>query len=200
MLIAKHPEHYNSFGGGLWRGHIYAPGYAGLLLRGSIIYHGVFGSGFFQRLYAPDPVQPLMLCTSLGYHACINVPLLVLAFYFDSFVLLALTSAGISLGACAVAAAQARLPAGKQRFWSRSLVCLLFFLQPIVRGWARFKWRVLAGPRRPSPEFTSQKATPAFGEVRETSAYWSLPVSSTNFDEARPAWLDLENRQWLDFV
>jgi len=173
LLLAKHPEHFNSFGGGLWRGRIYAPGYSGLLLRGSIIYHGIFGSGFFQRLYAPDPVQPLMFCTSLGYHACINLPLVLLAFYFQSFVLMALTSLCVSLGSCALATAQARLPGGKQRFWSRPLVCLLFFLQPIVRGWARFKWRVLAGPRRPSLDLKSQKITAASGELPETSLYWS---------------------------
>jgi hypothetical protein len=32
---------------------------------------------------------------------------------------------------------QADLPRGKRRIWSRGLVALLFFLQPIVRGWAR---------------------------------------------------------------
>jgi hypothetical protein len=31
------------------------------------------------------------------------------------------------------------LPRGRQRFWARPLVALLFFLQPIVRGWARHK-------------------------------------------------------------
>src|SRR5258708_1665802 len=56
LLIGKHPEHFNSFGGGIWRGRIYASAFSGLLLRGTVIYHGIFGSGFFQRLYTPDPV------------------------------------------------------------------------------------------------------------------------------------------------
>ena len=142
LLIGEHPDHFNSFGGGIWRGRIYASSFSGLLLRGAVIYHGIFGSGFFQRLYAPDPVQPLMLCTSLGYHLCVSLPLLALAFQLDSFIPLAIVSFGISVGACALAAVQAKLPRQKRRFWSRPLVALLFFLQPIVRSWARFKWRL----------------------------------------------------------
>ncbi len=160
LLIGEHPAHFNSFGGGIWRGRIYAASFAGLLLRRAVIYHGIFASGFFQRLYAPDPVQPLMLCTSLGYHLCVNLPLLLLASQFASFVPLAVVSLGVSVGACALAAAQAKLPAPKRRIWSRPLVALLFFLQPIVRSWARFKWRlnllsakrpVLLAPPAPTP-------------------------------------------------
>ncbi len=171
LLIAKHPEHFNAVGGGLWRGRIYATAHAGLLLRGPVIYHGIFGSGFFQRMYAPEAVQPLMLCTSLGYHVFVNVPLLLLACYFEGFRLLAAASLMVSLGPCAVAAVQANLPKHKERFWSRPLVALLFFLQPIVRGWARFKWRfsLLSERRRVPVEIP--------GSIRaadnlETAVYW----------------------------
>ncbi|MEY2466237.1 MAG: hypothetical protein QOD03_758, partial [Verrucomicrobiota bacterium] len=150
LLIGKHPEHFNSFGGGIWHGRIYASAFSGLLLRGTVIYHGIFGSGFFQRLYTPDPVQPLMLCTSLGYHVFVNVPLLLLAFNFFAFLPLAAASLGVSVGICALAAGQAKLPKHKKRAWSRPLVALLFCLQPIIRGWSRFKWRwnLLSGRRK----------------------------------------------------
>src|SRR5262245_29909568 len=49
LLVGKHPEHYNAYGGGRWRGRIYASSLSGLLLRRPVIYHGVFGSGFFQK-------------------------------------------------------------------------------------------------------------------------------------------------------
>jgi hypothetical protein len=110
-----------------------------------------------------------MLCTSLGYHVCINLPLLVFALYLQSLVLLALTSLSISFASCALAATQARLPQGKERFWSRPLVGILFFLQPIVRGWARFKWRGIAGPKKPSLKL----ALPSTAEAPETVVYWS---------------------------
>ncbi len=172
LLLGKHPEHFNTFGGGLWHGRIYAPSYSGLLLRGPVIYHGVFGSGFFQRLYAPDAVQPLLLCTSLGYHVCLNLPLLLLASYLDPFVPLAVLSVGISVGACALAAAQADLPPNKRRFWSRPLVALLFCLQPLVRGWARFKWRLnlLSGAK---PLLAGPRPAGSAWELPPTMVYWS---------------------------
>lgn len=172
LLIRKHPEHFNAFGGGIWRGRIYAPSHGGLVLRGPVIYHGIFGSGFFQRLYTPYPVEPLLLCTSLGYHAFVNLPLLVLAFYFQPIVPLAAASVCISLGACALAAWQAQLPRRKHRLWSRPLVALMFFLQPIVRGWARFKSRLqlFSEPKRSSAQ-PAQPAGPA--DAPELLAYWS---------------------------
>src|SRR2546426_10036837 len=118
--MGKHPEHFNSFGGGLWRGRMYAPSFSGLLLRRAVIYHGVFGSGFFQRLYAPDPVQPLLLCTALGYQVCVNLPLLLLAIYFDAFVPLAAASLGVSVGACALAAGAAGLARKPPSLWCRA--------------------------------------------------------------------------------
>jgi glycosyltransferase involved in cell wall biosynthesis len=171
LLIGKHPEHFNSVGGGLWRGRIYAPSNAGLLLRRAVIYHGVFGSGFFQRLYATRPFEPLMLCASLGYHTFMNVPLSLLALNYDVFVPMAAASGGISVGVCVLAAAQARLPKSKVRFWSRPLVGLLFFLQPIYRGWARFRWRLnLASSQGLTPV---ESSAPADGELPATTIYWS---------------------------
>jgi O-antigen biosynthesis protein len=45
------------------------------------------------------------------------------------------------------------LPKKKTRPWSRPLVTMLFLLQPIVRGWARYRGRLVA-PSRPSAEAT----------------------------------------------
>ena len=172
LLMAKHPEHYNSFGGGIWHGRIYAPAYSGLLLRGAVIYHGVFGSGFFQRLYASDPVQPLMLCTSLAFHAFVNLPLLILALYVDFLAPLAAAALCVSLATCVIAAAQAKLPRHKKRFWSRSLVALLFLLQPIVRGWARFRSRPnpLSGRNRLP---VAQPHETVSSELSEKIVFWS---------------------------
>jgi O-antigen biosynthesis protein len=171
LLLGKHPEHFNSIGGGLWRGRIYGASHGGLLVRGAVIYHGIFGSGFFQRLYTPDPVQPLMLCTTLSFHAFVNAPLLLLAFNFPMLLPLAGVSCGVSAGTCVLAAAQAKLPRDKRRFWSRPLVALLFFLQPLVRGWARLKWRLNL--------LAEQKSAPAAApvdhrrELPEVALYWA---------------------------
>jgi O-antigen biosynthesis protein len=142
LLIAKHPENFNVLGGGVWRGRIYAASKYGLVLQRSIIYHGIFGSGFFQKLYSPAPDHGLMLFTSLEYHVLISFPLLALSIYFPLLLPLALASVGASIAVCLLGAAQAEMPKNKERFWSRPLVALLFFLQPIIRGWTRYRTRL----------------------------------------------------------
>lgn len=172
LLMGKHPEHYSVLGGGIWHGRIYASAFAGLLLRGPVIYHGIFGSAFFQRLYAPNPVPPFFYFTALGYHVFVNLPLVGLAFNFKAFLPLALASLALSFGTCALAAVQAELPRHKQRAWSRPLIALLFALQPLVRGWARFKWRASLVAQRPLPSKTPGLCAPQM-ELRPTFTYWS---------------------------
>ena len=77
-------------------------------MRRAMIYHGPFGSALFQRIYAPDPVLPLMLGTSLAYHAFVVAPLILLSLYFDFIWPLALVALAIPTGVCALAAAQAK--------------------------------------------------------------------------------------------
>jgi O-antigen biosynthesis protein len=172
LLARKHPEYFNSFGGGIWKGRIYATGSAGVILRRAVIYHGVFGSGFFQRVYTANPAMPLMLCTSLLYHIFVSLPLLLGTFYFPSLWPLAAASFGISAGVCLVAAAQAGLPKNKRRFWSRPLVAILFFLQPVVRGWSRLKVRLnLQLLPRSRPVRLDERVD--FAAAADTAVFWS---------------------------
>ena len=150
LLVRKHPEYFNSFGGSVWRGRIYAAAKWGVIPRRPIIYHGLFGTGFFQTLYAAEPSFPLMLCTSLEYHVFVTLPLFVLGAPVHFLRPVALASVALSLGVCAAAAWQAELPGNKRRRWSRPLIALLFFLQPIVRGWARYQGRLTRQPTPPS--------------------------------------------------
>jgi hypothetical protein len=173
VLARKHPEYFNVFGGGIWRGRIYTAAKFGVILRRPIIYHGLFGSAFFQKLYAPEPTFVLMLCASLEYHALLTLPLFVLSSSFDWLLPLALASLLLSVLVCVVAAAQAELPKRKRRLWSRPLVALLFFMQPIVRGWARYKWR-LNGRTQPPAATVRLQTAPASntGEPPDKFSYW----------------------------
>ncbi len=142
MLVRKHPEYFNSVGNSIWRGQIYTASKFGLVIGRSVIYHGVFATGFFQTLYSAPPAWTLMLCTSMEYHVMITLPLLVLSVPFTFLLPVALTSPILSLLICIAAAWQADLPKSKKKWWSRPLVALLFFLQPIARGWARYQGRL----------------------------------------------------------
>jgi hypothetical protein len=171
LLIGKHPEHYSAFGGGIWRGRIYSSALPGLLLRRATIYHGIFGSGFFQKLYAPSFVPPFVHCTSLAYQVFINLPLLALAINFLAFVPLAVVSLGITVGTCIVAGIQATIPRQKRRAWSRPLVALMFLLQPIIRDWSRFKARLQVRAGRARAEPTPAALRPQ--EIPEVICFWS---------------------------
>jgi hypothetical protein len=146
LLVRKHPEYFNLLGGHVWQGRIYTMARFGVLVRAPIIYRGLFASAGFQFLYASQPAVTLMLCTTLEYHVLITLPLWVLTVTFPQLLPLALTSLMISLGVCIAAGVQAALPRQKIHWWSRPLVALLFFLQPIIRGWARYQGRLLPQP------------------------------------------------------
>lgn len=139
MLERKHPENFNGIGGSRWAGRIYTHAKIGVEFRPPIIYHGLFGSGFFQSLYTPNPGLTLLVVTSLEYHVLVTLPLLVLGAVLPYFGTVGIASLVFSVGLCIAAGAQAQLPQSQMRWWSRPLVALLFFLQPIVRGWARHR-------------------------------------------------------------
>jgi GT2 family glycosyltransferase len=139
MLEQKHPEYFNFLGSSIWRGRIYGSSRQGILLRPPIIYHGIFGSGWFQTMYASQPAGLLGFFSSLEYHVMVTLPLMVLSLNIHQLFPVALTSLLLSLGACLAAGAQAELPRNKRRWWSRPVVGLLYFLQPVVRGLARYQ-------------------------------------------------------------
>jgi glycosyltransferase involved in cell wall biosynthesis len=172
LLARRHPEYFNTVGNGVWRGRIYSSSRHGVVLQRSIIYHGTFGSAFFQTLYNPSPSFALMLCTSLEFHTLVTAPLLVASWLFPVLWPLAAVSLLLPLGVCAAAAAQAEFPPTKCRVWSRPLVAALFLLQPIGRGLARYRLRferssVSGNAIRPS-EFSNETSE---DELR--LAYWS---------------------------
>lgn len=147
LLVYRHPEYFNWYGASQWQGRIYSPAKCGVVARSSMVYHGTFASGFFQTLYSPPPVFGLMFATSLEYHVLVTLPLVVLGALFKILLPLAITSALVSVVVCVTAAIQAEIPKPKRRFWSVPLVAVLFFLQPIVRGWARYQGRIALRPQ-----------------------------------------------------
>jgi glycosyltransferase involved in cell wall biosynthesis len=196
MLVRRHPEYFNLFGGSVWHGRIYTASKFGLTLRRPMIYHGLFATGFFQGLYQTEPATVLMLCTSLEYHALVNAPLLALSVPFHPLFPFALTSIFFSLGVCIVAAAQADIPRNKRRFWSRPMVALLFFLQPIVRGWARYQGRLSLGPTPKAAVETFQSlALKDRPEALDHVEYWS-DTTMDRLDFVRRILLRLEQQGW----
>ena len=154
LLVRKHPECFNTLGAGLWHGHVYSPSNVGVFLRSPIIYRGRFGSAGFQSLYAVEPAATLMVSTRPEYYVLVTLPLLVLSVTFHHVLPVAITSLLVSLGVCIIAGLQAAVPRNQTRWWSRPLVALLYFLQPLVRGGARYRGRLLVRRGALPPEQT----------------------------------------------
>jgi len=169
LLEEKHPEYFNVLGGGIWHGRIYAAGLSGILLQRPVIYHGVFGSGFFQKLYARQPSFALMFCTSLQFQLLVTLPLWLLTAWFTVVWPVAAAACLVSGGVCVAAGFQASIPPDRRRLWSRPLVALLFFLQPLVRGWARYKGRFVVMQNKAETIDESPDVMPTSGQV----CFWS---------------------------
>ena len=172
MLVRRHPEYFNVLGGSVWQGRIYTASKFGLTVRQPIIYRGIFATGFFQSVYQSEPAMALMLWTSLEYHAVVNLPLVALSIAFGALAPLAMASVATSLGVCVAAAAQADLPRSRRRWWSRPVVAALFFLQPIVRGWARYQGRLSLGPT-PKAAAESLESLALSDSNLERVEYWA---------------------------
>jgi len=183
LLVRKHPEYFNSFGGGTWRGRIYTASKFGVLLRPAIIYRGFLGSAGYQSIYASEPAIRLLLCTTLEYHVLVSLPLWVMAAVFHHLLVLAITSSLVPIAICAAAGAQADLPKDKRRSWSRPLIALLFYLQPIVRGWARYRSRLLPAAKSiPAQQSLDSMALRHSGQSLTHADYWSsAPINRFAF-------------------
>ena len=174
LLVRKHPENFNSFGGGIWQGRIYAASKFGVELRAPVIYHGLFGSAGFQKIYTSAPATTLMLCTTLEYYLFVVLPLWIFTGIFQQLLPVAIAALALPLGVCAIAGAQASLPKNKTEWWSRPLVALLFFLQPIVRGLARYQGRLSQSPlKMASQESLDSLALLHSRKSLEEVQYWA---------------------------
>jgi hypothetical protein len=104
----------------------------------------------------------------------VTLPLWVLSVTFRPLLAVAITSLLISVGVCVAAAVQASLPKNKSRWWSRPLVALLFFLQPVARGWERYAGRLRLRPMaKASPETLDSVTLRDSGESLREARYWS---------------------------
>jgi len=171
LLLRKHPDYFNDWGGGHWRGRIYSP-VTWMPFNPPVVYHGLFGEGMFQSIYATAMDWQLARFTSLEVHLVVTLPLLVLAYVFGSPLL---GAAGVAclltwLGVGVYAALMSDVPPDRERWWSRPLIGGLFLLQPIVRGWARYSERFI------------WRQTPL--DSRETLDTLALKSSKRKFDQA----------------
>ena len=196
LLIRKHPEYFNAFGGSIWRGRIYTSSKFGLLLQRPAIYRGVFGTGAFQSLYASEPALSLMLFTTVEYYLLVALPLWVLTVTFHYLLPVAVAGLLIPAIICGAAGVQAELPRRKIRWWSRPLVALLFLLQPVVRGWERHQNRLRLHLPAPVPRESLESVSLANNSDSLSEAHYWAEKRIERADFVAEVIRELDRRGW----
>ena len=171
LLMKKHPERFGFLGGARWRGGIYGDqNPADHPVEGSI-FHGPYGLGAFQVIYASSSFRWWEWLTGVLWPA-----LLVLALVCHQ-PWLALAVLGFACWAAWQVSARNAAASGIHGVANRLLLWWLSFLQPMVREWARL-WGMLKLQARPSrhpllpdiiPPVKPHKVTFSLGTLR----FWS---------------------------
>ncbi len=175
LLRHKHPEYFNSLGGMRWKGRIYSASKITSFFGRSVIYHGVFGSGLFQTLYAPQPIGLVTFLTSLEWHVVVTLGTFLLTAIWFALWPLPMLSLLASLTVATVAGAKVEITPKQKRWWSRPLVAWLYLVQPIVRSWPRFARRLVATGAPAASRETVRQLAKNYGWLgsRHTVQYWN---------------------------
>ena len=174
MLRFKHMQYFDPQGSARWKGVIYGLPRFERVFHRPIIYHGVFGTGFFQCLY-PKPASPwAQLVGGLEWNA-LTLFVFLVSIQIEPLRILPLLMLGATLVPALSFMVLARIEPRHDTVLARLTVFYLALLQPLVRDWARyFTW--LKGKRTPdsvvqTPEKDAGPSLPLW-KAREL-AFWS---------------------------
>jgi glycosyltransferase involved in cell wall biosynthesis len=154
-LQRRYPGRYNYFGHQVWRGNVYDTVHHGLrqfgfpLLFTSKVYQGSFGSAQFQAIYHPFLTWWFQIFTAVEWQGATGSALLagLLGLQFAPggawgpltvSALMFLLTLGSAL-LCARQASHQKPWKGSERLRSILLIALLHLLQPLARGYGRWK-------------------------------------------------------------
>ncbi|MFN0076386.1 MAG: glycosyltransferase [Prosthecobacter sp.] len=141
LLMKEHPARFGPLGGARWRGGIYGDRLpADHPVEGSI-FHGPFGLGAFQVIYATSNFRWWEWFTGLLWIACMVLALACQLPWLAVAVLLFAIWSAWRVSSCHAASANLHGP------WNRLLLWWLSWLQPVVREWARLRGMLRLGAR-----------------------------------------------------
>jgi len=140
LLRCKHLQFFDEWGSARWRGTIYGQPKLLQLFRRPLIYHGVFGTGFFQSVYRRPYSEWVALVSSLEWVGTALFILLVSP-WIELLKIVPLIMIALTIAPAWSYMVQAKMEPKFERFRSRLLLFYLALAQPLVREWARhFTW------------------------------------------------------------
>ncbi len=174
MLRFKHLIFFGPTGSAKWRGQIYGTPRFSWFINRPIIYHGIFGEGFFQSIYATPQSELAGYLSSVEWFA-LTVFLFGLGIFLPALRILPYLMFGGTLCVALSYMLRARIEPKFDTAAARLLVMLLAFAQPLVRGWSRyFTW--LQFKRTPRAVIATHEQLPAgsgFSGTLSRRSYWS---------------------------
>jgi len=171
LLMKAHPERFGMLGGARWRGGIYGDAQpTDSPVEGSI-FHGPFGLGAFQVIYASPVYRWWEAYTGLLWIALLLLALVCGQPWIASGLLLFALAAAWRTGTRNAAAS------GTYGLRDRLLLMWLSLLQPIVREWARLRGMLTLGARPSRHPLLPQIAPPEMPHKKTISlgtlSFWS---------------------------
>jgi len=164
MLRFKHLIFFGPTGSAKWRGQIYGTPRFNWFINRPIVYHGVFGEGFFQSIY-PTPQSDIAgYLRSVEWFA-LTVFLFGLGIFLPEVRIVPYLMFGGTLCVALSYMLSARIEPKFDTIAARLLVMFLAFAQPLARGWSRyFTW--LQFKRTPRSVIQAHEILPAGADFR----------------------------------
>ncbi|MEO8045165.1 MAG: hypothetical protein ABI674_09690, partial [Spartobacteria bacterium] len=174
MLRFKHLIFFGPTGTAKWRGQIYGSPRFSWFINQPIIYHGIFGEGFFQSIY-PSPQSEIANYLSSIEWFVLTLFLFGLGIFLPVLRIVPYLMLGGTLCVALSYMLRARIEPKFDTVPARLLVMFLAFAQPLVRGWNRyFTW--LEFKRTPRGVIGTHEKMPSGkagrGNLRRRN-YWS---------------------------
>lgn len=140
LLRFKHLIFFGPTGAAKWRGQIYGTPRFSWFINRPVIYHGIFGEGFFQSIYPTPQSEVATYLSSIEWFA-LTIFLFGLGFFLPPLRIVPYLMFGGTLCVALSYMVRTSIEPKFDTVHARLLVMLLAFVQPLVRGWSRyFTW------------------------------------------------------------
>ena len=140
LLRFKHLIFFGPTGTAKWRGQIYGTPRFSWFVNRPVIYHGIFGEGFFQSIYPTPQSDVAAYLSSIEWFA-LMLFLFGLGIFLPALRIVPYLMLGGTLCVALSYMVRASIEPKFDTVRARLLVMLLAFAQPLVRGFSRyFTW------------------------------------------------------------
>jgi GT2 family glycosyltransferase len=174
LLRFKHLIFFGPTGTAKWRGQIYGTPRFSWFLNRPIVYHGIFGEGFFQSLYPTPQSDVAAYLSSIEWFA-LAIFLFGLGIFLPALRIVPYLMLGGTFCVALSYMLRAQIEPKCDTVHARVLVMCLAFVQPLVRGWSRyFTW--LHFKRTPRSVIRAHEHLPAMakgGWNASRRVFWS---------------------------